>query len=70
MKLKRAVLGGLLMIFTVVGLAMGGQINNRRRERRENRMERHENRMERRENRRHRRGRWIRYRRRHRGMRM
>ena len=63
MKLKRAIVLGLLMIFSVVGLAMGGQ-NNNRRERRENRQEnradRRENRMERRQNRRHRRQTWRR----------
>jgi hypothetical protein len=30
MKLKRAIVLGLLMIFSVVGLAMGGQNDNRR----------------------------------------
>jgi len=47
MKLKRAIVLGLLMIFSVVGLAMGGQNNNRRTDRRENG---NNNRMERRQN--------------------
>ena len=47
MKLKRAIALGLLMIFSVVGLAMGGQNNNRRTDRRENG---NNNRMERRQN--------------------
>jgi hypothetical protein len=46
MKLKRAIALGLLMIFSVVGLAMGGQ-NNNRTDRRENG---NNNRMERRQN--------------------
>ena len=52
MKLKRALVLGLLMIFTVVGLAMGGQNENRRRDRQDNnRMERrNNNQMERRQN--------------------
>jgi hypothetical protein len=53
MKLKRAIVLGLLMIFTVVGMAMGGQNDNRRMDRRENnnRMERrNNNQMERRHN--------------------
>jgi hypothetical protein len=67
MKLKRALVLGLLMIFSVVGLAMGGQ-NNNRQDRRENRQEnrtdrrenRRENRMDRRHNRRQRRQTWRR----------
>ena len=67
MKLKRAIVLGLLMIFSVVGLAMGGQ-NDNRRERRENRQEnradrrdnRRENRADRRQNRRQRRQTWRR----------
>jgi hypothetical protein len=47
MKLKRAIVLGLLMIFSVVGLAMGGQNNNRRTDRRQNG---NNNRMERRQN--------------------
>jgi hypothetical protein len=52
MKLKRAIVLGLLMIFSVVGLAMGGQNDNRRRDRQDNnrterrndrQMERHRN---------------------------
>ena len=43
MKLKRAIALGLLMIFSVVGLAMGGQNNNRRDRRGNNRMERRDN---------------------------
>src|SRR5712671_4436251 len=70
MKLKRAIVLGLLMIFSVAGMAMGGQNNNRR----ENRRERRENNQMQNGNRgdRHR-GRWARrHRRRHRrrGMRM
>lgn len=59
MKLKRAIALGLLMIFSVVGLAMGGQNNNRRTDRRENG---NNNRMERRQNgnRNNRRGRRLR----------
>jgi len=45
MKLKRAIVLGLLMIFSVAGMAMGGQNDNRRQDRREN-----NNRMERRQN--------------------
>ncbi len=73
MKLKRAIALGLLMIFTIVGLAMGGQNDNRRRDRRENNNQmgpRNDNRMERRRNGN---GNWHRrHRRRHRrrGMRM
>ena len=63
MKLKRAIVLGLMMIFSVAGLAMGGQ-NNNRQDRRENRTERRENRQEnrmnRRQNRRHRRQNWRR----------
>ena len=70
MKLKRAIVLGLLMIFSVAGLAMGGQNDNRRRDRRENR----ENNQMQNGNRGDRqRGRWARrHRRRHRrrGMRM
>ncbi len=47
MKLKRAIALGLLMIFSVVGLAMGGQNNNRRTDRRQNG---NNNRMESRQN--------------------
>src|SRR5712671_6367171 len=70
MKLKRAIVLGLLMIFSVAGMAMGGQNDNRR----ENRRERRENNQMQNGNRgdRHR-GRWARrHRRRHRrrGMRM
>ena len=36
MKLKRAIVLGLLMIFGVLGLAMGGQNDNRRMDRRDN----------------------------------
>ena len=59
MKLKRAIVLGLLMIFSVVGLAMGGQNNNRRTDRRQNG---NNNRMERRQNgnRNNRRGRRLR----------
>jgi hypothetical protein len=61
MKLKKAIVLGLLMIFTVVGLAMGGQNDNRRRDRPNS------NRMERRENGNQNRGNWRRkHRRRHR----
>jgi Ni/Co efflux regulator RcnB len=45
MKLKRAIVLGLLMIVSVAGMAMGGQNDNRRMDRREN-----NNRMERRQN--------------------
>ena len=51
MKLKRAIVLGLLMIFSVVGLAMGGQNDNRRRDRQDNsnrhRMDRRESRRDR-----------------------
>ena len=74
MKLKRAIALGLLMIFSVVGLAMGGQNNNRRTDRRQNgnnsRMERRDNGNRNRSVRRHRRGRndrWRNSRRRRRG---
>ena len=44
MKLKRAIVLGLLMICSVAGMAMGGQNDNRRMDRRENnQMERHRN---------------------------
>ena len=72
MRLKRAIVLGLLMIFSVAGLAMGGQNNNRR----QDRQDRRDNRMERRDNdqmQNGNRGKWARrHRRRHRrrGMRM
>jgi hypothetical protein len=52
MKLKRAIVLGLLMIFSVAGLAMGGQNDNRRRDRQDNNRtdRRNNNQMERRNN--------------------
>ena len=66
MKLKRAIVLGLLMIFSIAGMAMGGQNDNRRQDRRENnnRMDRrNNNQMERRNNGN---GNWSRRHRRHR----